>query len=519
MNAHSLAPQGINPKACIEKCQRIIGYRFSNQAYLREALTNQGFSNQRLGVIGDKVFDIHLAARWYDNKQRLAPAQWEILRKSLLSNENFAKVGVRFGIQDCTLTRCGTGRSMATTMEAIIGAVWLDSKHDFGAVNSVMDRLGFTKHALLRFPATSSTTDQPRCEFHEIQSSRSLPDRFFLGHHVGLLQLLFRHSQSFILRQRASQHSNQSRDEPARLPATEVLLIGMWSRLKHIFSAPQNMIETVPKETAAGREPSLSTTTTATTTLPKQQGTPPKQQATAHVLASGERRNAEHGDSALNTTLPIQHPVQDTEETRINGFIWSVKRDPHIAPASKRKRVAALQAHRQVLFKLPEKSRKNMPSGFSTDDVCLATNSSDEYLDKLYAFQTLELSRKRLAFFRKWNKNKGLPPEEKRLLWRLERHLVKVWRERLKLWRPRDADQGQVPIPLPNSGHTSASSSETAELSIPATAAVDSTKITADERSKDKTPRRLGPVLWTTHADQYKSVEWKQYLSKPTSDS
>lgn len=113
---------------------------------------------------------------------------------------------MRLRIQDCTLTHCAGPRKNAATMEAIIGAVWLDSKRDYGAANAVMERPWPYKACPTPLPRTTFTTNQPPREIHNIQPSRSLPDHFFVRHHMGLIQLLFRHSQSFTVQQPSAQH-------------------------------------------------------------------------------------------------------------------------------------------------------------------------------------------------------------------------------------------------------------------------------------------------------------------------
>lgn len=542
MKAPSLGALRGEAKVRIENCERIIGYRFRNQKYIKEALVPIGSHNQRLALLGDKILETQLAARWYDDKQRPSPSEWDLLRRHLVNNKNLAEIGVRLRIRDCTLARCGGGRTMATTMEAIIAAVWLDSERDFGAVHAVMERLGLTKHALIRSPKTAFTTKQPRCELHEVQSSRSLPGRFFVGHHLGLLQLLFRHSQSFIVQHRAGQHDTLSRHESSREAATERHEIGMWSRLRHILSAPQVMSETAQKQTAArvtrnyknsGQEPSASDTTK-----------PPKRQAPAQVLATGEQKIAEHDDSAPDSAPPVQQLTtlgdhggtvddrhdeptgwhsKDTEYRRMGFYIWSVSKDWERNLPDRDKIIDRLRAHREVLLRLPGKSLKTMPEGFSSDGVYLMTHSADEYSDRLLALQALDLKRRynniQHKFRRRRHRSNPLKPEEKRSMDLLERQLAKLGNARLELWLPEDARKDRTPVSLPNPARTSVSSSETTGSGLPAPAVVDSTRETTTEPCENKSPHRPGSVLWTTHIAQHNSVDWKQYLSKPTSEN
>lgn len=511
----------------IETCERIIGYRFRRPRYLREALTTLHDHNQRLALVGDKAADVQLVARWYDDKKRPAPSEWQLVRNTLVCNRNLAEVGMRVRIQDCTLTHCDSSKKIATTMEAIIGAVWLDSKRDYGAVNAVLERLGLTKHALLRSPKTSFTTNQPPREIHNIQSSRSLPDRFFVGHHVGLIQLLFRHSQSF---------NPLSRHEPAGEAPTD---------LGDTLSAPHITSETAQERTAAriagrhkhrAREPSPSDTTS-----------PPKRQAPAQVHATGEQINAEHDDSALRGALPVRQPVnlgdhssglagrhdeptgwhdKDTEWERIRFYEWAFRKIIGKRPRPRKpieKVLLRLRAHREILRKLPGRSLKNMPDGFPTDGVYLMTRSADDASDRLLALQALELHShyKPLSQEAKRMHGLGIPmkPEEKRLLRRLSKHNAKIWRERLNLWLPQGTHQHQVPVSLPDSGQTSPTSPETPQSGSTASAAVDSTRASAAEQRERKRPHRPGSVLWTTHTAQHESVDWKNYLSKPTSEN
>jgi hypothetical protein len=80
---------------------------------------------------------------------------WNTIRQAVASNSNLAKVGRRHGLGQCAVLNPGTvgvsNRTMATLVEAIIGAVSQDS--DDAAVEDVLSRLGID-HELLK-PVTS----------------------------------------------------------------------------------------------------------------------------------------------------------------------------------------------------------------------------------------------------------------------------------------------------------------------------------------------------------------------------
>lgn len=495
-----------NPDACIKTCERIIGYTFRTPRYIKEALIPRPSSNQRLALVGDKIADAQLATRWYDDNKQPTPFEWAIVRNRLVSNKNLAEVGVRLRIQDCTLGHCGTGKLLANTMEAIIGAVWLDSKRDPAAVNAVMERLGLTKHALIRSPKTTFTTRPSK--LREIQSNLSLPDRFFVGHHLGLFQLLFTHSPSFIV-----QHLHH---EPARKAAGERQPTGLWPRLRHILYAPRISQEPIPSDPINS----------------------PKRDAPVRVLATGGQGNAEHDDSALDSALSLQHPAaprdqagslarqldipaawldRDTEWARICYFVRAVRQDDQTPADQKELLLGRLRAHRQLLSELPGKSLKNMPNDYPADRIFLKTHSENPEADRWYALQAVALLRLDSLLGRKRRKGRSRPgPRKQRQL--LGNQITAIFRQRLELWIP-DTHKIQIPPSLPDPGQSSADSSETPESGLPVTAAVDSARISASEPCEDRRPPKPGSVLWTSHTAQHKSVDWKQYLSKPTSEN
>lgn len=526
MNAPSLAPLRMTLSTRIEICQQIIGYRFRNTGYIRQALTPLDSINQRLALVGDKVADAQLVGRWYVDKKRPRRSQWSSVRDSLLSNENLAEVGARLRIQDCTFPPCGPGLGIATTMEAIIGAVWLDSKRDFGAVNAVMERLSLTNHVLIRSPKTTFTTKQPRCEFQDIQSSRSLPDRFFVGHHVGLLQLLFKHSQPLRVQQRPGQHSDLSPLSPHK-PTREAATMNVMSETGQKRTAAP----VARKHRQSGRKPRPSFNTT----------NPPKRQAPEHVHASVEQANAEHDDSALESALPEQQPAtlgdhgsslagrpdgftgwhrKDTEWDRLRYFKWAVEQTRDQSPDDKKEMLHRLSLHQHVLSKLPRRSLRNMPHDFPADGVFLRTHCDDPESDRSYALQAALLQQPYNQMCQKLRRN-PLDQQYKNRFFLLRNQLAEVLRARLELWLPpwflNKARKKQIPPSLPTSGQPSATSSKTPESDAPATAAVDSTRVLTPKPCEHQSAHRPGSVLWTTHTTQHKSVDWKNYLSKPGS--
>ncbi|KUI63034.1 Ribonuclease 3 [Cytospora mali] len=179
--------------ARLAACEQLIGHNFNNLDLLRQALDSRELVSRRLAVIGDRAVETHLAHRWWEKKD-LDSAQWQEMRVTVLCNENLSNVGFRMGINECT-TPDSCDRSMttrmATTIEAVLAAVWVDTNRDAAALDKVIDRLGLT-HILL-------DAGTPRAWLYApITSSRTLSRRFFSGHHLALTKALSQLEQIMI---------------------------------------------------------------------------------------------------------------------------------------------------------------------------------------------------------------------------------------------------------------------------------------------------------------------------------
>lgn len=69
-------------------------------------------------------------------------------------NDRLTERGRRLGLDICVIRDLGTGTAsdgmVATTFEAIIAAVYIDSRNDLDSVETIMERLGFFDHPLLQ---------------------------------------------------------------------------------------------------------------------------------------------------------------------------------------------------------------------------------------------------------------------------------------------------------------------------------------------------------------------------------
>jgi len=91
--------------------------------------------------------------------------QWqELIHDDLVSNQALDARARDLGLDACVIkdpsTRVVWLRMLATTFEAVIGAVWVDSGADsYDTVYAVMERLGFFNHPML--PVTYCNLSPP----------------------------------------------------------------------------------------------------------------------------------------------------------------------------------------------------------------------------------------------------------------------------------------------------------------------------------------------------------------------
>ncbi|KAF7117630.1 hypothetical protein CNMCM5793_006722 [Aspergillus hiratsukae] len=144
---------GISPMSLDERAgfvENIIQYSFTNRAILHEALRTPGApvitgrphrsdGNKDLAQIGDAVLELVLVKDGYEDNN---VARGDRIVQSQASNRHLAHMGFKAGLESVILINpsqptVSTG-VMATTVEAILGAVYLDSEMNVQAVRAVM---------------------------------------------------------------------------------------------------------------------------------------------------------------------------------------------------------------------------------------------------------------------------------------------------------------------------------------------------------------------------------------------
>ncbi|RMY72591.1 hypothetical protein D0863_04427 [Hortaea werneckii] len=138
----------------------LAGYCFKDGNILFDALDTTGLrvqqSNQRLALLGDAILKLIILDDWYPTGTPKGAGNDHVA--SIGSNANLAAAARLHGIEVCVLTNPGhrgpvSQATLATTVEAIIGAVYLDSEKDLDAVRTLLDALGLSIASTGNVPA------------------------------------------------------------------------------------------------------------------------------------------------------------------------------------------------------------------------------------------------------------------------------------------------------------------------------------------------------------------------------
>jgi ribonuclease-3 len=125
----------------IEKLTRKLNYAFSDIKLLRAAITHRSTgetNNERLEFLGDSVLNFVIAAELYNRFPKAKEGDLTRLRAHLVRGETVAEIARDLGIGEYLSLGIGEQKSggykresiLSDAMEAIIGAIYLDSNLD-----------------------------------------------------------------------------------------------------------------------------------------------------------------------------------------------------------------------------------------------------------------------------------------------------------------------------------------------------------------------------------------------------
>ena len=131
------------------KLMKAIEYSFADERYLQTALTHSSYSNEyrtrglglpsneRLEFLGDAVLELAVSEYIYDNFSELGEGKLTRIRQRLVCEKTLSEIAEKLSLGD--YIHLGRGEEndcrkrpkvLADTLEAVIGAVFLDSREN-----------------------------------------------------------------------------------------------------------------------------------------------------------------------------------------------------------------------------------------------------------------------------------------------------------------------------------------------------------------------------------------------------
>jgi ribonuclease-3 len=164
-----------------DELARRIAYQFKSPAYLKTALTHRSATknnNERLEFLGDSVLSLVISEYLYSHHDKASEGELSRLRSSLVKGDKLAELAQQLQLGDYLVLGSGELKSggfrrssiLADTLEAIFGAVFLDS--DFDTCKQVI--LDLYQHELTSLPSASSVKDF-KTRLQEFMQSQQLP--------------------------------------------------------------------------------------------------------------------------------------------------------------------------------------------------------------------------------------------------------------------------------------------------------------------------------------------------------
>ena len=167
----------------LDRLQRRLGYRFRDPQLLALALTHRSAgaaNNERLEFLGDGLINFVVAEALYRARPDAEEGDLSRLRASLVCEDSLARLAEGLGLGEVLTVGGGTLKSggfrsapiLADTLEAVLGAVYLDGGFDAG--RAACEQVLAT--ALAQLPDAASLKDaKTRLQEHLQAHSRPLP--------------------------------------------------------------------------------------------------------------------------------------------------------------------------------------------------------------------------------------------------------------------------------------------------------------------------------------------------------
>lgn len=165
----------------VKALEKRLAYHFDDDTLLIRALTHRSKgadNNERLEFLGDSVLGFIVAEWLYERFPEVAEGKLSRMRSAIVRRETLAGIARALNLQDALILGEGEMKSggfnrdsiLADAMEAVIGAVYLDSGLD-GARRLVLRHFDEVLSAL----TPDSVYKDPKSQLQEFLQQRSLP--------------------------------------------------------------------------------------------------------------------------------------------------------------------------------------------------------------------------------------------------------------------------------------------------------------------------------------------------------
>jgi ribonuclease-3 len=130
--------------ADLDTLEALLGHRFADRSLLLQAVTHRSAGprhNERLEFLGDSIVGMLVAERLYRTFPEASEGELTRMRARLVRKDTLAEVARQLGLGDYLVLGGGESRSgghqrgsiLADTLEALVGALWLEAGFDGAA--------------------------------------------------------------------------------------------------------------------------------------------------------------------------------------------------------------------------------------------------------------------------------------------------------------------------------------------------------------------------------------------------
>ena len=169
----------------VEKVEKIFNYAFKNTDLLDLALSHRSIgskNNERLEFLGDSILGMVISSELFQRFPNEKEGVLTRLRSSLVKGDTLSEIATELNLGDYIKLGSGELKSggyrrastLADVVEAIIGAIYLDSKSDFGISTVEKIILTIFKNRIDNCEPTGVLKD-PKTRLQEHLQAKNLP--------------------------------------------------------------------------------------------------------------------------------------------------------------------------------------------------------------------------------------------------------------------------------------------------------------------------------------------------------